>query len=303
MTANRNVLWGVATFLFLALILAAITIPSLLRSRAPADQAAMIGRLHSAAQSASDKQETKVAFGEVTSPVKKLIHNAELSLSVRSVTEAASRIQQLAEQSGGDVEKYEMLDSGTPAATLIVRVPSAGFSSAVEAFKKVATRTDSEKLGARDVTREFYDDEAHLRNLHAEEQQYLAIMKQAGTIKDTLQVSEKLSDVRDRIERLQAQIQVMSHDIEMSQVAIILSQPAETRVLGAEWKPLDNAKTAMRELLSGLGDWLDWIVAVLIRLPLVAIWTGTVGFIVWVVWKVGRWGWLHWFKATLTPQA
>jgi len=39
-------------------------------------------------------------------------------------------------------------------------------------------------------------------------------MKQAHTVKDTLDVSRKLSDVRNRIERLQAQIKVMTHDIE-----------------------------------------------------------------------------------------
>ena len=81
-------------------------------------------------------------------------------------------------------------------------------------------RTDREQVSGRDVTREFYDNEAHLRNLRAEEQQYLAIMKQAHTVPDMLEVSEKLSDVRDRIERLQAQIQVMTHDIEMSAVSI-----------------------------------------------------------------------------------
>ena len=43
------------------------------------------------------------------------------------------------------------------------------------------------------------------RNLKAEEQQYLLILKQAKTVKDKLDVSEKLSDVRGQTEQQQAE--------------------------------------------------------------------------------------------------
>ena len=68
-------------------------------------------------------------------------------------------------------------------------------------------------------------------------------MKQAHTVKDTLEVSEKLSDVRDRIERLQAQIQLMTHDIEMSVVTIALTQESEARAFGIRWRPLTTRKS------------------------------------------------------------
>jgi hypothetical protein len=173
---------------------------------------------------------------------------------------------------------------------------------ALAAFKKVALRTEREQVTVNDVTREFYDNEAHMRNLQAEEQQYLTIMKQAHTVKDTLEVSEKLSDVRDRIERLQAQIQLMTHDIEMSVVTIALLQESDTRVFGFQWRPLYNAKTATRELLIGLGEWLDWIVSVLIKLPLILLWVATVGSILWVLWKIGRRIWLQTLKPTIVTK-
>jgi hypothetical protein len=122
-------------------------------------------------------------------------------------------------------------------------------------------------------------------------------MKQARTVSDTLEVSEKVSDVRDRIERLQAQIQVMTHDIEMSAVSITLTQKSEIAVVGNQWRPLYNAKLAVRELLDGLGDWTDWVVAVLIKLPLILLWVLTFGALVWVVWKIGRAAWPRFWKA------
>jgi hypothetical protein len=51
-------------------------------------------------------------------------------------------------------------------------------------------------MEAEDVTRQYVDEQAHLRNLRAQEAQYLTILKQAKTVKDTLDISEKLNAVR-----------------------------------------------------------------------------------------------------------
>ena len=106
-------------------------------------------------------------------------------------------------------------------------------------------------------------------------------VRSAGTIKDTLEVSEKLSDVRDRIERLRIQIQLMTHDIEMSLVNIALMQEQDAQVFGIHWRPAYSAKIAIHESLAGMGDWVDWVAAVLIKLPLIALWALTVGGILW----------------------
>jgi hypothetical protein len=226
-------------------------------------------------------------------------------LTVVDVRTAAEEIRRITEAGRGEIDNLEITEGGggSVSATLVVRVPASGLEIALTEYKKLAVRTDHEQVSGRDVTREFYDNEAHMRNLRAEEQQYLTIMKQAHTVSDTLEVSEKLSDVRDRIERLQAQIQVMTHDIEMSAVRITLTQESDTRVLGIRWRPLYNAKIATRELLVGLGEWTDWVVAVLIKLPLILLWALTVGALLWVVWKIGRAAWPRFLKAKNAGKA
>jgi hypothetical protein len=164
-------------------------------------------------------------------------------------------------------------------------------------FKKTAIRAEREQISTRDVTREFYDNEAHMHSLRAEEQQYLSILKKAYTVKDTVEVSEKLSGARDRIERLQAQIQLMTHDIEMSVVTIVLMQESDARALGVHWRPVYDMKIAVHELLVGLGEWLDWVVAVVIKLPLIVVWITTVGAIIWICWRIGRFVWMRFQKS------
>lgn len=296
MSNRQKLQWAFAALLLLTFV-AAVSIPNLLRSRIAADEATLVSRSRSAQTTEQQvTQQAKFAVrGQVAARDRKLIQNAELGLMVRDVRAAAEGIRTLTELNHGEIDKLEIIETsgGFLSATLLVRVPASGLENALTEFKKLAVRTEREQVGTRDVTREFYDNEAHMRNLRAEEQQYLTIMKQARTIKDTLEVSEKLSDVRDRIERLQTQIQVMTHDIEMSLVNVALMQESETRILGIRWRPLHNAKIAAHELLVGLGEWLDWVVSVLVKLPLIVLWVGTVGGILWVVWAIGRSVWLR----------
>ena len=303
MSKRGKVLWAAAGLLLL-LFFAAVNWPNLVRPRGAPQPGAFFSEGRGAQvamlQGAEREQLAFVATNAlpdspIAAPDRKLIHNAELGLTVADVRTAAEHIRKITEAGGGQIDNLEITEGagGSLAATLVVRVPAAGLENALAEYKKLAMRTDREQVSTRDVTREFYDNDAHLRNLRAEEQQYLTIMKQARSVAETLAVSEKLSDVRDRIERLQTQIQVMTHDVEMSAVSIALAQESDTRVFGIHWRPLYNAKVSLRELLVGLGEWMDWVIAVFIKLPLIFLWTLTVGAITWVVWKIGRAVWLR----------
>lgn len=138
--------------------------------------------------------------------------------------------------------------------------------------KRLATTVENESVEVRDVTREYIDVDAHLRNAKAEEAQYLQILKRATTIKDTLDVTEKLSDVRGRIEQLQGEMNYLSSQIAMSTLEISLHAEAEAEVSGIHWRPLRQAKIALGEMLSGLGDWADSVIAFVINLPLILVW-------------------------------
>ncbi len=305
MSKRRKVLWAAAVLLLL--FIAAISLPNLMRSR-PSPREAVLSSpwartstsalLYTGQENAGLAHLNAPADSAGVVPDRKLIRNAELGLTVADVRTAAEQIRRITEAGRGEVDNLEANEAGgAVSATLVVRVPASGLVAALAEYKKLAVRTDHEQVSGRDVTREFYDNEAHMRNLRAEEEQYLTIMKQAHSVTDILQVSEKLSDVRDRIERLQAQIQIMTHDVEMSAVGITLTQESDTRVLGIRWRPLYNAKISTRELLAGLGEWTDWVVALLIKLPLILLWTLTVGGLLWGVWKVGRAVWPRFVKA------
>jgi uncharacterized protein DUF4349 len=221
---------------------------------------------------------------------KKVIHTAELALVVDNVEEASSKIRALTLQQHGEIDQSRVW---TPSehdreGELHVRVPSNNLEVALKQFKAVALRVTNEQLSATDVTRQYSDNAARMRSLQAEEQQYLQILKQAKSVQDVLEVTEKLTEVRTQIEQLQGEINVMSHDIAMSAVAISLSQNAPEGNALSGWHPLLNARRSTRNMIASLGDWFDSIIAIVIYLPVIALWVTTISAILLIVWRVFR---------------
>ena len=220
----------------------------------------------------------------------KIVRTAGLELTVKSPAGAAEQIRRMAESTGGYLETARI--GGTkevPTADLTIRVPAAHFEDAKAQIRKLATRVESEKTDAQDVTRQYVDMEARLRNLRAEEAQYLTIMKSAYKVSDLLEVEQKLSEVRGQIEQQQAEFQTLSKQVETVAIAISLRTLADTQVFGLNWRPLYQLKLVLRNGLDALADYATTIAAILFYVPVILAWTVTILFAAVIAWRALRW--------------
>jgi hypothetical protein len=221
---------------------------------------------------------------------RKMIRTSSLEMIVQHPAEAAEKIRALAERVGGFLVSSEMRGGeDATAGSLTIRVPAARFEEARAEIRKLGLRVESEKIEAQDVTRQYVDQEARLRNLRAEEAQYLGILKQAHTVEDTLDVSEKLSGVRGQIEQQQAEFNALSKQVETVAITVSLRAEAEARVFGLNWRPLYQMKMALRDGLDGVGDYASSMTALLFYLPAVLLWLVTILVGAGLGWKVLRW--------------
>jgi hypothetical protein len=226
-----------------------------------------------------------------TLDARKIIRNGSLDLLVNNVEQSVEKIGSIVKGAGGYVEKSTQSNSGSHSASVTVRVPAARLDQVITQVKALAISVDREGVEARDVTREYIDLDARLRNAQAEEAQYLQILKRATTIKDTLEVTEKLSDVRGRIEQMQGEMKFLTSQIDLSTLEISLRAEADETVAGIHWRPLRQAKVAVNEMVSGLADWVDSVVAFIINLPLIAVWLFSIVFLVVVAVRLLRFLW------------
>ena len=208
---------------------------------------------------------------------------------MKNSQESSAKIRQIAEHEGGfliSAENYGAQENSS--GSLTIRVPTARFEQVRAEIRKLGLRVESEKMEAQDVTKQYVDDAARLRNLRAQEAQYLGILKQAKTVKDTIEVTDKLDEVRGQIEHQQAEFEALSKQVETVALAITLRAEADMQVFGLHWRPLYQLKFAARQGLDGLGDYAASMASFLFYLPTALLWLATILLGAAVGWRILR---------------
>jgi hypothetical protein len=230
----------------------------------------------------------------------KVLRSAALELEVKSPAECVEKVRALADRLGGALEKSQLTgDPYNNEGAITIRVPVSSFEEARVEIRKLAVRIANDTTEAVDVTRDYVDKEARLRNLRASESQYLAILKRAGNVKDTLEASAKLNEVRGEIEQQQAEFTVLSRQVETVVIAVSLHSEADAQVFGIHWRPLYEIKVAARSGLENLGGYAAVMTLVIFSLPAIALWLITAA----ITWRVMRWVWKKLFLSSKPKPA
>ena len=87
--------------------------------------------------------------------------------------------------------------------TWTLRVPSEKFSALLESFGTVHGHVSDKNQSARDMTKQYRDNESRIASLKAQETRLLAFMDQAASISELMEVEDRLSEVRYELEQLQ----------------------------------------------------------------------------------------------------
>jgi hypothetical protein len=134
----------------------------------------------------------------------------------QEATQAAARF-------GGFVSSSQSAGGKHRSGTLVMRIPVDQFESALGALKALGTVT-SERVGGQDVTAQFVDLEARLRNWQAQESVLLKLMAKATTIDDSNRVQRELQDVQLQIEQLRGQLRVLNDQADFSTITLAMAE-------------------------------------------------------------------------------
>jgi Domain of unknown function (DUF4349) len=223
-------------------------------------------------------------------PERQVIRTGSLEIIASDPLQAAEQLRNLAAQFSGFVVSSNIngSDEGTRFAQVSMRIPAEHFDQARAEARKIAKTVEQDTIEAHDVTRESVNQEAALRNARAEEAQYLAILKRAAAVKDVLEVSSRLAEVRGRIDELEGDLQLLNHKVEMSLLTITIRGMAVAQAFGFHWRPLYEAKVSLRGALGGMADYADDMVALFLNLPVLAIWMLTIVVLLKIGWLALR---------------
>ncbi|HXG11562.1 MAG TPA: DUF4349 domain-containing protein [Gemmataceae bacterium] len=160
------------------------------------------------------------------SVARKIIYTAHVELVVEDFDAAQKTLLQLLEEYKGYVAKSEVRGSpGTRrSGTWTVRVPVANFRAFLAALDSLGEPQRS-TTDSQDVTDEYYDLEARLKNKRVEEERLLDHLKKStGKLEDILAVERELARVRGEIEQAQGRLQKLTKLTELTTVTVSLQE-------------------------------------------------------------------------------
>jgi hypothetical protein len=222
-----------------------------------------------------------------------IIWTGDVSLIVKEAGESLEEVETLAKDLGGYVvNSSSWYQEEQLRARLTIRVPAGDFDEAMARLADLAIKVENRNVSSQDVTEEYTDLDARLRNLEATETELLELLtevrERTGKAEDILAVHREVSSIRGQIEQVKGRMQYLEKMTAMATINIELIPDVLTKpIVVAGWRPTGTAANALRTLVSTLQFIIDaaiWlIIYVLPTLVVIAI----PFFVLWMIWR--RW--------------
>lgn len=167
-----------------------------------------------------------------SAPVRKsrpqLIKRAELTLVVKSIDKSMNSVSKIIQKQQGDVLGFQdnqpIDNSKRQTASMQLRIPSQKLEPTLDELAKLGT-VQNRALSAEDVSDQLVDFGARLKNLRKSEEAVLKIMERSGSVSEVLKVSQELSNIRESIERISAQLNNLQNQVAYSTITLNLEAP------------------------------------------------------------------------------
>jgi hypothetical protein len=277
-----------------------IATPNLMRSGTAASEA----RRARTRPASVDVIKPDAFFGELQKLAtdRKQIVTATLELRVDDPRAAAESVNRLARRLGGHVERSSLsADAPGMHARVVMRVPADALWTALGDLRALGSKLEAESVETKDVTAEYVDAMANVRNLQSEEAQYRQIMTKAGKVADALEAAEKLANVRGRAQRTEAQMKLADRQARMATVQVILRSEESAQLAAVGWNPAGQARAAWHDAAQDLNSYAGFLLVMLIRLPVLALWALTIVAMAIVAMRIMRRVWKRFAPSAPAP--
>jgi hypothetical protein len=220
---------------------------------------------------AGGKQEGPADAGKLH---RQIIYDAEVRLFVEDFEGLPEKVDRLIAEAGGFVAQAKLHGkSGSPRrGEWKIRLPLDGYTSFLEAARKLG-EMQSLAANSQDVSEQYYDLEARIRNKQKEEARLLKHLDEnTGKLEEILTVEREISRVREELERMEGRIRVLKDLVSLATVTLHVDEikgytPPQAPTFGlrvsrafeGSWKALVATGEGLVVACVVIGPWLGAI--------------------------------------------
>ena len=208
---------------------------------------------------------------------RKIMRDGNLSFGTDRPEATLSHLRKItAELNGFIASENQITTENGKRITIQIKVPTQNFDSLVASISDFAGELEEKEIRSRDVTEEFLDLEARIRNKKDIEKRYVAILEKSGSIKDVLAVEAEIGKVREEIERMQGKLNYLADRTALSTLSVIY-YPKEDKIMIGEASFLAKMKAGF---MNGIELILGFFIVLSNIWPLVLA-----GIILWPIYQ------------------
>ena len=220
-----------------------------------------------------------------------IARTATLAIVVKDIGSVESALRSVtARHSGyiGDLNTTTPQDAAkTFSATL--RIPSAQLDAALTELKQLG-RVDQETQSGEEVTKQYTDLAARLKNARATEQRLLDVLRNnTGKVKDVLEVENEIARVRGEVEEMEADQRGLQSRVDFATLTLSVSEEYKASLQGS---PRSTGTRLHNSFVEGYRAVVENIVGLLAWLleagPMLILWAALLFFPVRWIWRRAR---------------
>jgi hypothetical protein len=205
---------------------------------------------------ASDNQVSSSAVPQVGPQVVKTA-SLRLGLANGSFEDKVGEAHAVADSFGGFVvESFASQGSGKRIAegSLVFRIPAESYDSALSRLRELG-RVESLEESGQDVSKEFVDLNARIRQLRAVEAQLLELLQRADDVPAALAVQNQLSQVQLDLEQARGRLQYLDNRVAFATISMSMHELSVVAPQDGGFRIVDAWATAGSGFLAVVG-WL-----------------------------------------------
>lgn len=287
------------------LLLLAVSIPNLRRSKMAANEASAMGRqrregtekLRSAGNARVDDADKLVVLPLAEKGRKQvpqalaqplIARTVWLSIVVKDFDPGRAALDTILARYNGYAAGLDVSTPQGSARTLqaSLRIPAAQLAAALAELKALG-RVEVETQNGEEVTRQHADLVARLKNSRETEQRLQDVLRtRTGKVKEVLEVEEEIARVRGEIEQMETAQKTLEHRVDFATIDLKLAEEYKAQLS----TPAPSVATQLRNaFVNGFRNAFESLLAVVLFFagsgPTLLLWVLLLSFPAWLLWR------------------
>jgi hypothetical protein len=223
-----------------------------------------------------------------------IARSASLSITAKDFGTIEAVVKGIAERHKGYIAELNTTAPQDAARTLsaTLKIPAPQLDAAIVELKQLG-RVEQEQQAGAEVTKQYTDLAARLKNSHATEERLLAVLRDhTGKVKDILEAEREIARVRGEIEEMDADQRALQKRIDFATVQLSVKEDYKASLQVAPPSTPTRLHNAAVEGFRGVADGaIDLILWLLEFGPSLLLWGAVLFF-------PARWAWKRWRRAS-----